>query len=509
MKILLIDPPIRRFTGVASFYFPTSLAYLAAPLKKTKHEVLIYDVDRGGEVPNNLNFNNSYNQMQLYVDAMIDQSNSVWQEVKAVLNKFNPDLVGITAMTTKIASAMKITEIVKEYNAKCYVVVGGAHPTIAPDDLLCSDNVDFICRGESEYSFLGLVNILDEKNTNRNIGNNDNETNSLKAISGISYKLKGKIVHNDISKNIDNLDAIPYPARKSLMHIEKYSSEDIGMILTSRGCPYSCSYCFHPFGGNAVKYRSIDNILGEIEEVKLKYGSYQISIKDDSFTVKKSHVINFCEALIKNKIKINWDCTTRVNLVDEDLLKLMKKSGCNVIKVGVESGSKRILKDTNKGISHEQIRKAAKLFNKLGIFWTAYFMLGLPQETKDDMVQTYEFMKEINPFYAGLGVYNPFPKTELFNLGVKMGLLKDKIGFDDFKSVNPIDYYFINPNKRVAALSKEEFDKTSIWMMNAFNRRNKKLGKLIRRAWARRNQYINDPKMIKNDLGKVISWVTS
>lgn len=519
MKILLIDPPIRRFTGMASFYFPTSLAYLAAPLTQTEHEVVIYDVDRGGEVPKGLNFNNSYRQMQLYVDAINNRDNPVWQEVKDVLHKYNPDLVGISAMTTKLASAMKIAELVKEYNSLCHVIMGGPHPTITPDDILESGAVDFVCRGEGERSFPELANALDFK-TPSDTTHNHSSTNGgdgdlqslipdLKSINGLSYKKNGRIIHNNSVNFISDLDSIPYPARDKLLNIEKYSSEDIGMLLTSRGCPYKCSYCYHPFQASKVKYRSIDNILGEIEEVRRRYGSYQFSIKDDSFTVKRSHVIGFCEALLKNKIRINWDCTTRVNLVDEELLRLMKAAGCNVIKVGVESGSERILKDTNKGITHEQVRKAAKLFNKLGIFWTAYFMVGLPQETADDMIKTYEFMKEINPFYAGLGVYNPFPNTELFELGVKMGILKEKIGYDDLKGVNPIDYYFINPDKRVVALSKEEFDRISTWMMEAFDRHNKGFNKLIRRAWARRKQYIHDPHMIKIDVGKVVRWIAS
>lgn len=529
MKILLIDPPIRRFTGVASFYFPTSLAYLAAPLTQTEHEVLIYDVDRGGDVSTGLDFNNSYKQMQCYVDAINDDEDSVWREVKDVIFSYRPDLVGITAMTTKIASAMKIAELVKECNSASYVVMGGPHPTITPDDVLGSGVVDFVCRNEGEAAFLELVNTLSAGVGSRESGsletaggatvnisssesapsNRQSSIVNLQSVKGISYKAMGNVVHNEASDFIGDLDSIPYPARNSLMNIRKYNSEDIGMLLTSRGCPYKCSYCYHPFGGNAVKYRSIDNILGEIEDVRSVYGSYQFSIKDDSFTVKRSHVVNFCDALLRNRIKINWDCTTRVNLVDEDLLRLMKEAGCNVIKVGVESGSKRILEDTNKGITQEQIIKAAKLFNKLGIFWTGYFMIGLPQETKEDMLQTYEFMNEIDPFYAGLGVYNPFPETELFNLGVKMGILKEKIGEDDYRNVNPIDYYFVDPDKRVAALSKEEFDKVSEWMMRAFNERNKGMGKLARRGWARRKQYVHDMSMVKSDIRKVWSWITS
>jgi len=501
MKILLIDPPIRRFTGVASFYFPTSLAYLAAPLRETEHDVAIYDVDRGDVVSSSLNFNNSYKQMQVYVDAINDPDNPVWAEMRTVMAEFNPDVVGITAMTTKIASALKIAEIVKACKPGCYVIMGGAHPTITPGDVLESHAVDFVCSGEGESSFLELINILDK---NPNPG-------SIPVVNtrGISYKYDGKVVHNESSDCIDNLDSIPYPARDSLMNIEKYSSEDIGMLLTSRGCPYKCSYCYHPFGGNSVKYRTIDNIIGEIEDIRKDYGTYHFSIKDDSFTVKRSHVIALCEALLSNKIKINWDCTTRVNLVDEELLKLMKKAGCNAIKIGVESGSKRILEDTHKGITQEQIRDAANMFNKLGIFWTGYFMVGLPQETEQDMMKTFEFMEEINPFYAGLGVYNPFPKTELFRLGVEMGILKEKIGPEDYKNVNPIDYYFIDPDKRVAALNKEEFDRISGWMMTAFNKHNKKFNKLVRRAWERRKQYMHDPHMIKTDARKVISWISS
>ncbi len=501
MKILLIDPPIRRFTGVASFYFPTSLAFLAAPLTKTDHEVVIYDVDRGGEVSKSLNFNNSYNQMQRYVDAINDSGLDVWQEVKELIWKFDPDVVGITVMTTKIASALKIAELVKGCKKSCHVVLGGPHPTITPDDMLECEFVDFVCRGEGENSFLELMNMLEAQK--------QPSENGLSSINGISFKKDGQIIHNSDAKFIDDLDSIPYADRSSLMNIDKYSSEDIGMLLTSRGCPFKCSYCYHPFQANKVKYRSTDNILGEIEDVRSKYGSYQFSIKDDSFTVKRSHVVDFCEALIKNAIKINWDCTTRVNLVDEDLLKLMKEAGCNVIKVGVESGSEKILKATHKGITHEQIRKAARLFNKLGIFWTGYFMIGLPQETEKDMMETLEFMEEIKPYYAGLGVYNPFPNTQLFDLGVEMGILKEKIGFDDFKNVNPIDYYFIDPDKRVEALSKEEFDKISVSMMGSFNKYNKRFDKLLRRAWARRNQYMHDPAMIKTDFTKVISWITS
>mgnify|MGYP000509960297 CR=1 FL=1 len=237
------------------------------------------------------------------------------------------------------------------------------------------------------------------------------------------------------------------------------------------------------------------------------YGTKQFAIKDDTFTVKRSHVIEFCEEILRRGLKFNWDCTTRVDRINEKLLNLMIQAGCNVVKVGVETGSERILKATKKGITFEQVRKAARLFNKHNIFWSAYFMMGLPQETEEEILKTYEFMKEINPFYAGLGVYEPSRYTELFGPGVEMGLLYPEVEIDHFYKTRPKDYYFINPKKRVLAISPERFQELVDFMTKAFDRHNKSLDKMVKRGWARKKVYLSDVRLLYSDVKKAISWI--
>ena len=196
------------------------------------------------------------------------------------------------------------------------------------------------------------------------------------------------------------------------MSESRYTSEDMGLIMTSRGCPYGCTYC--STDTRRVSYRSIDNVLKEIRLVKEKYGTSQFSFKDDSFTVNRKRVEDLCDRLIKEKFNINWECNTRVNLINDDLLLKMKRAGCNSIKVGIESGSERVLKEMNKGITHDQVRNAAKLFRKVGIHWTGYFMMGVPGETVEDVYKTLDFMYEVKPDFASIGVYEPFPGTPMF-----------------------------------------------------------------------------------------------
>ncbi|MBT9164997.1 MAG: 2-hydroxyethylphosphonate methyltransferase [candidate division WS2 bacterium] len=379
MKILLIDPPFKRLTGLVNNYFPLGLSYLAAVAENMGHVVAIYEVD-AAKKPTSLNFVGEYKRYDKYLRIVNDKNHPIWQEIKDQIKSFHPDLIGITSMTPKIASAFIVADICKEVNLDCPVVLGGAHPTVSPDQSIAYDSIDFIVRGEGEITFAKLIKKIDA-------GEKD-----FSDISGLSYKENGSIKHNPPSEFVRELDEIPFPARDRLINLNQYTSEDMGVILTSRGCPFRCTYCYHPWKGK-MHFRSIENVLDEITQVMADYGTRQFAIKDDTFTIKRSHVIEFCEEILRGGLKFNWDCTTRVDRIDEELLKLMIRAGCNVIKVGVETGSEKILKATKKGITFEQVRSAAKLFNKHNIFWSAYFMIGLPQETEEDIIKTYDFMK--------------------------------------------------------------------------------------------------------------------
>jgi radical SAM superfamily enzyme YgiQ (UPF0313 family)/glycosyltransferase involved in cell wall biosynthesis len=492
MKILLIDPPFKRFTGFVNFYFPIGLTYLAAILREAGYSVSIFDVD-AIQKGYDLDFSDEYRRLELYRQGLNNENHAAWQEINQVLENFNPDVVGITSMTTKFGSVLKTAEIVKKYNAGCKVIVGGPHATLLPELTLKSVYIDIVVRGEGEKTFLNLI---------KRIENNED----FQDVKGISFKIEGRIRHNQQQEFIEDLDELPFPARDALMNQKDYTSEDMGAIMTSRGCPFNCNYCCHMWE-KRVRNRSIENVIREMREVKRRYGTRQFEFRDDSFTLNKKRTLEFCERLISEELDIDWSCSTRVDLLDEGLIRKMKKAGCNAIKLGIESGSERILRETNKGIDFEQIRKVAALLNKYRMFWSGYFMLGLPTETEEDIKKTYEFMKEINPYYAGLGVYNPFPATKLFEDGIKIGLLLPDVELEHFFNTNPKDYFFIDPRRRVLNIPKEKFDGLIDFMSKAFHRHNTKFSNIARRAWARRKTYLSDRALFFSDIKKALTWL--
>jgi radical SAM superfamily enzyme YgiQ (UPF0313 family) len=495
MKILLVDPPFKRFTGFVNFYYPMGLGYLAAVLRNTFDELAILDVDaikKGDDI----DFSDEYRRLEFYKNKLNDNAHEIWKDIRKTLADYDPDLVGITTMTTKFGSVLKTARIVKKHNPELLVVVGGPHATLLPEQTLTSENIDIVVRGEGERTVVELTNALKERGL---------RIDALRDIKGISYRWNGKIVHNPSREFIKNLDEVPLPARDLLMYPRNYTSEDMGAIMAFRGCPFHCSYCCHPWG-NLVRHRSAENVIREMKQVKSDYGTRQFEFKDDTFTVNKRWVLEFCERLISERLKVNWSCTTRADLLNEELVRMMKKAGCNVVKLGIETGSERILKETKKGITIDQVKRAAKLLNTYGMFWSGYFMMGLPTETEEDIRKTYEFMKALNPHYAGLGVYNPFPKTDLFDQGVKLRLLNPEIELRHFFNTNPKDYFFIDPAKRVLAIEKKKFDKLTAFMMDGFHEHNTQLKNIIRRAWARKKIYLKDWRILLSDMNKAIKW---
>ena len=499
MRILLIDPPFYRFIGYYNRYFPLGLSYLAAVLRVEGHEVLIYDADCNIN-PTKMDFSRLEESYPFYLQSLKDENNPILKEIRETIRNFNPDVIGITVWTTFAASAFKIASLCKSWNKEVPVVMGGPHISIKYDKVMkiCPD-VDFLVCGEGEKTFVELVNTLGRQSKAK--------VEELKNIKGISYRQNGKIIHNPPGEFIKDLDSIPFPSRDLLLNKNSYNSEDMGLLMTSRGCPYDCSYCATSIWERKTRYRSIENVIVEIKLVIDKYETRQFTFKDDSFTVNQKRVLELCNMLIKEKIKINWDCNTRVNLVDEELLKKMKKAGCNSIKVGIESGSERILKLMNKNITFEQCRKAANLFRKVGIHWTGYFMMGLPSETKDDIYRTLKFMKELNPDYASLSVYESFPGTTLFEKWVEKGIVERNRTLEDFYTISPKYYYVKDINRRVDTMSSEEFERLEAEMKEAFHRHNTGFSKIAKRVISRKDMYLSEPEMLWNDFKKFLSWV--
>ncbi len=498
MKILLIDPPFYRFIGYYNRYFPLGLAYLAAVLRKEGHEVLIYDADFNAN-PSKIDFTALEESYPLYLKSLHD-SHPIWKEVSETICSFNPEIVGISVWTTFAASAFKIASIVKKINKDLLVIMGGPHVSMKHDEVIkiCPD-VDFLVRGEGEETFLELVEKLQ--------GRDGVKIEGLRNIKGITYRRNDTLIHNPDREFIQNLDVIPFPAKDLLLNSGAYNSEDMGLLMTSRGCPYNCSYCATSIWKRKIRYRSTDNVIAEIKSAIDTYGTHQFAIKDDSFTVNRKRVLELCDKLIKETLDINWDCNARVDIIDEELLMKMKAAGCNGIKVGIETGSERVLKLINKRTTLSQAREAAALFRRVGIHWTGYFMMGLPSETKEEIYQTLKFMKELKPDFASLSVYEPFPGTDLFEIGIDKGLVQSDRTLEDFYNISPKYYYVKNINRRVDTMSNEEFEQLESEMKKAFHKYNMSFVRLAKRAKSRSKLYLHDIGMLWGDIKKFRSWV--
>lgn len=492
-KLLLIEPPMRTFAGIFSFYFPLGLTYLSAAVKQAGYECRILDMDAADAKAGSFDFAHEYERYGKYLEALNNPAHPTWQQMRELIRAENPDFIGITAMTTKFGSVIQTARQCKRLLPNVPVIVGGAHASTMPDLTLAIPEVDVVVRGEAEETLPDLLNHL-------------HSGADLKGVLGISYRDGGSIRHNPDRPYVQNLDALPLPDRSALMHPQNYSSEDMGVMLNSRGCPFRCSYCFHMWQ-RRVRYRSVENIISEIRAVHAAYGTTQFHFKDDSFTVNRKQVEALCAAIRREPFRINWSCTTRVDLIDDDLLRVMKEAGCNQLSVGIESGSRRILQETDKDITHEQILEAAKKLNHHRIFWSGYFMIGLPNETEEDIRQTFAFLKRARPYYAGLGVYNPFPRTKLFDQGVQMGLLNPQPDLQHFLTTNPKDLFFIDPKRRVKSIPEQRFNALVTEAMEIFHQYNTRWFNMARRGFARRRTYMHDPSLLKRDLSKLLGFV--
>lgn len=376
MKILLIDPPFQKFIGLQKYYVPLGLLYLAGELRK-RHDVTVYDADYFPE-GKALSYIEQGENHHLYAEALENDNHPVWLEIDRVVREINPDVVGISLISTKYISGMKIAERCKKLGVK-RVICGGPHATIDPDEVLSNPHVDSVIMGEGEYCF-------EDAMTQRKV----------------------------LGKRITDLDALNFPARDLLYNIVKYTPKDLGMIMTSRGCPFNCNFCCSvKLWDRKVVYRSIDSVIAEIKQVKDTYGTTDFYMVDDSFTATRKRTLEFCAKA--RELGITWSCLTRADLIDEELALAMKNAGCRMIKIGVESGSERILKIMNKKIHRDDVIRAASIFKKIGLKWFTYFIIGVPEETKEDLEQTINFVKEVRPDYASFGVYTPLPGTPFYD----------------------------------------------------------------------------------------------
>jgi radical SAM superfamily enzyme YgiQ (UPF0313 family) len=353
--------------------------------------------------------------------------------VPQIIRNEKPDIVGISSMTSTISSAIKIAGKVKETNNGVLVVFGGAHVSILPEETLKNNpEIDIIVRGEGEETMLELVESVERK------------TRDLATILGITFRSEVGIISTPSRPPLSNLDTLPFPAFHLLPKGKYRLHHPFGRnlpaipIMVSRGCPYSCIFCSKSVFGKKYRHNSPIYVVKQIRFLIDSLNVKEIKFYDDVFTLDRSWVVAICAELKKQGISIPWSCETRVNLVDGDLLRMMKDAGCYMIAFGVESGDQNLLNKIGKNITLDQITEAFRATREVGISTVSYFMLGVPQETPETIKKTIEYAKRLNPDFAQFSIATPYPGTELEHLFSEKGVLPkswDGYVYADLKSM--------------------------------------------------------------------------
>ncbi|MBN1385159.1 MAG: radical SAM protein [Elusimicrobia bacterium] len=347
-----------------------------------------------------------------------------WQRFRRDIEKFRPDMLVISVTTPTLKVDMKACDIAKRINPQILVAAKGAHFIVNSAKILEEfSELDIVVRREPERV---IPEIAAEKN--------------LKNILGITYRDNDKIITNPDRPYTQDLNVIPFPDR-DLLRNELYIRPDTGemqaTIQTSAGCPVGCIFCLaQPVSGNKIRSRDPKNIVDEIEECVNKYKIRNFFFRADTFTWNKNWVIRICEEILKRKLNIEWVANSRADTLDEELLLYMKRSGCWLVSLGIESGNQDILDKINKGITLEQCRKAVRLCKSSKIKTFLFFIIGFPWDDDKTIEQTINFAKELNGDYYEVHTAVPFPGTELYEIAKENNLLMDSdiIRHDHFKA---------------------------------------------------------------------------
>lgn len=401
MKVLLINPPAFNelmgnnppiIESERGYNPPLGLLLLAGYLMEhnTNHEVIA-------------------------IDAQVEELS--YPQLEQRIRSLDFDIVGITAMTFTMLDVKKTIDIVKKVNPGCKVVLGGPHVNIYPAETIDIEGVDFLALGEGEIRFSELLD-------------NINNIDKLKEIKGLMFRdSKDQMTFTGPPDILPEqvLDTLPFPARH-LTPYKKYSSllakrTPITTMITSRGCPFNCSFCNRPHLGKKFRALSPQRVVQEFEEC-LKLGIHEFLIYDDTFTIQKERVKEICRLVIQKKLDIGFDIRARVDTLDHEMLALLKKAGCRGIHYGIEAGTQKILKVLQKGIDLPKAKEVFDLTKKNKMQTLAYFMIGAPTETLEDIQQTFKIATWLNPDFIHLTILTPFPGTPIYREGLDKGIIK-------------------------------------------------------------------------------------
>lgn len=346
----------------------------------------------------------SYLEMKGHTVILANHSRDGYKKAAENISKHRPDIIGISVFTYNRNVSIKLAELVKSRDKKIKIALGGYHATFLADEFARHyPFIDYIIRGEGELAMAMLADSL---------------------AKGIHPE---RIIEGE---RLIDLDEIPFPGKMTGTIHGVNPNEQFKFLITSRGCHHSCGYCSSPgYWGRRVTFRSPENMLDEIRFLHEKYGIIYFSIRDDNFTMNRKRLMKFTSLLKKSGIYIMWNCQSRVDSVDEEMLIEMKRVGLEHIQYGVESGSERMLKLYDKNISIENILKAAAATRRAGVYLSIYLMSGMTGETRSDVNKTVSLIKKIFP---GDGIVSPvayYPGTPLYESAKNQGLVSGDLWF--------------------------------------------------------------------------------
>jgi radical SAM superfamily enzyme YgiQ (UPF0313 family) len=387
MNILLIHP---KLNYVPFPRFPLGLGYIASALRDVGHSIEVIDLNAQSELENCLGER---------------------------IRKSNFDLVGLTAMITQFKEVKRLCSLIKDASGS-KIVMGGGLASAVSEMLLKETKTDIVVMGEGEKTIVELAEKIAHGQ-------------SIKNISGIAYREGDSIIKNPLSGYIDDISSLSFPAW-DLFPIERYF-DDSAMciprrrmsIITSRGCPYQCTFCFHGIFGHHYRARTAEDVFQEIELLYQRYKVRGFVIEDDTFILDKNIVYQLCDLIIKNKLKIYWSCNARVDLVDEEFVRKVKSAGCVAICYGIESGNQMQLDKIKKGITLDQAYKTIKLTKKAGLLTHGFVMLNTPGETVETINDSISFCKKAG-LQAEFTILTPIPGSKIYEEAVKANIITNE-----------------------------------------------------------------------------------
>lgn len=421
-KVLLIVPPAYTFGYLRDInpLPPMGLGYLASVVENMGIEVRILDcLIRGWD-------------HEEKVDNLLIKVGLSDDEIEHHIREFKPDLIGINCQFSRQYKIYHhLIALVKRIHPECITIAGGPHVTVCPTEILKDQNCDFILIGEGEESFKTLIQAL--------IQGTD-----LKSIDGLGWKSEDQIVLNEKQKWIADLDSIPFPAYH-IMELERYfglfashgmrHKKRFSPIITSRGCPAKCTFCSaYKVWGNRYRLRSVDNVIEEMRLLRDRYGVEELMFEDDNVTANPKRAKELFSRMIEEGFNFIWDTPNGVGVwsMDEEMLDLMKQSGCIKLNFPVESGSQYILNNIiKKPLKLTKVVRLTNYCRKINLDYGMFLVIGMPGEKLNDMWTSIRFAAYCRCYSPHISVATPYPGTKLFEECKEKGYFINKFTLDD------------------------------------------------------------------------------